>query len=118
VHKKYKTPFTNTWLTGFVAASIAGFVDLTTLAHLVNMGTLAAFTLVSIAIIVLRKKFPDIKASFRVPFVPVFPAISALLCLYLALSLPKITWISFVIWIAVGVVVYFTYGKKHSHLNK
>ena len=117
VHKKYKTPFKNTWLTGFVAAGIAGFVDLTTLAHLVNMGTLAAFTLVSIAIIVLRKKFPEIKASFRVPFVPVFPAISALFCLFLALSLPKITWISFFIWITIGVVVYFTYAKKHSHLN-
>lgn len=118
VHKKYKTPFSNTWLTGIIAASIAGFVDLTTLAHLVNMGTLAAFTLVSIAIIVLRKKFPEIKASFRVPFVPVFPLISASFCLYLALSLPKITWVSFVIWIALGVIVYFTYAKKHSHLNQ
>jgi APA family basic amino acid/polyamine antiporter len=63
-----------------VAAGIAGFVNLTTLAHLVNMGTLAAFTLISIAIIVLRKKFPELKASFRVPFVPVLPAISALFC--------------------------------------
>ncbi|PLS14752.1 amino acid permease [Bacillus sp. M6-12] len=117
VHKTFKTPFSNTWLTGFIAAGIAGFVDLTTLAHLVNMGTLAAFTLISIAIIVLRKKFPDLKASFRVPFVPVLPAISALFCLYLALSLPAITWISFVIWIGAGLVVYFGYSQKHSNLN-
>lgn len=117
VNSKFKTPFINTWITGFVAAGIAGFVDLTTLAHLVNMGTLAAFTLVSLAIIVLRKKHPDLKASFRVPFVPVLPAISALLCLYLALSLPLITWLSFVIWLMIGSIIYFSYSKKHSHLN-
>lgn len=117
VNLKFKTPFINTWITGFVAAGIAGFVDLTTLAHLVNMGTLAAFTLVSLAIIVLRKKHPDLKASFRVPFVPVLPAISALLCLYLALSLPLITWLSFVIWLMIGSIIYFSYSKKHSHLN-
>ncbi|OMP67332.1 amino acid permease [Domibacillus epiphyticus] len=118
VHPKFKTPFKNTWITGFIAAAIAGFVDLTTLAHLVNMGTLAAFTLISIAVIVLRKKQPDLKASFRVPFVPVLPAVSALLCIYLATSLPGITWISFVIWIVLGAIVYLSYSRKHSHLNK
>ncbi len=117
VHKKYKTPFSNTWLTGFVAAGIAGFVDLTTLAHLVNMGTLAAFTLISIAIIVLRKKHPEIIATFRVPFVPVLPAISALFCIYLSISLPAITWISFAIWLSVGTIVYFFYARKNSLLN-
>ncbi|MCY8507783.1 amino acid permease, partial [Bacillus atrophaeus] len=66
-------------------------------AHLVNMGTLAAFTVISIAVIVLRKKHPDVTASFRVPFVPVVPIISAGLCLYLASSLPGVTWLSFVI---------------------
>lgn len=118
VHKKYRTPYSNTWLTGFVAAGIAGFVDLTTLAHLVNMGTLAAFTLISIAIIILRKKHPELKSTFRVPFVPVLPAISALFCIYLSISLPAITWISFLIWLVIGTLVYFFYGRKHSHLNK
>jgi basic amino acid/polyamine antiporter, APA family len=118
VHKKYKTPFSNTWLTGFVAAGIAGFVDLSTLAHLVNMGTLAAFTLISIAIIVLRVKHPEIKATFRVPFVPFLPAISALFCIYLSISLPAITWISFGIWLSVGIIVYFVYARRHSHLNR
>lgn len=117
VHKKYKTPFFNTWLTGFVAAGIAGFVDLTTLAHLVNMGTLAAFTLISIAIIVLRKKHPEIQASFRVPFVPVLPAISALLCIYLSLSLPGMTWVAFAIWLTAGLIVYMVYSRKRSNLN-
>lgn len=118
VNEKTKTPFKNTWLTGILAACIAGFVDLTTLAHLVNMGTLAAFTLISIAIIVLRKKFPDLKGSFRVPFVPVLPIISALLCLGLAISLPSITWIAFVVWLGIGTIVYLVYSKKHSNLNK
>ncbi|KAB2491670.1 amino acid permease [Priestia endophytica] len=117
LNKKRQTPFLNTWITGFIGAGIAGFLDLTTLAHLVNMGTLAAFMLVSIAIIILRKKFPDVKSTFRVPFVPVVPLLSALLCIYLSLSLPGITWISFIIWIAVGAVVYFLYGKQHSNLN-
>lgn len=117
LNKKRQTPFLNTWITGFIGAGIAGFLDLTTLAHLVNMGTLAAFTLVSIAIIILRKKFPDVKSTFRVPFVPVVPLLSALFCIYLSLSLPGITWISFIIWIAAGAVVYFLYGKKHSNLN-
>ncbi|WP_406589765.1 amino acid permease [Bacillus atrophaeus] len=117
VHPTFKTPFQNTWLTGIVAAGIAGFINLGTLAHLVNMGTLAAFTVISIAVIVLRKKHPDVTASFRVPFVPVVPIISAGLCLYLASSLPGVTWLSFVIWIVVGAVVYFLYSKKHSQLN-
>ncbi|MGM0749898.1 MAG: amino acid permease [Bacillota bacterium] len=117
VHPTFKTPFQNTWLTGIVAAGIAGFINLGTLAHLVNMGTLAAFTVISIAVIVLRKKHPDVTASFRVPFVPVVPIISAGLCLYLASSLPGVTWLSFVIWIAVGAVVYILYSKKHSQLN-
>ncbi|MCY8486900.1 amino acid permease [Bacillus atrophaeus] len=117
IHPTFKTPFQNTWLTGIVAAGIAGFINLGTLAHLVNMGTLAAFTVISIAVIVLRKKHPDVTASFRVPFVPVVPIISAGLCLYLASSLPGVTWLSFVIWIAVGAVVYFLYSKKHSQLN-
>ncbi len=63
VHPKFKTPYLNTWITGFIAAALAGFIDLTTLAHLVNIGTLAAFTLVSIAVIVLKKNTPNVKAS-------------------------------------------------------
>ncbi|MCM3108504.1 amino acid permease [Bacillus velezensis] len=118
VHPRFKTPFQNTWVTGIVAAGIAGFIDLGTLAHLVNMGTLAAFTVIAIAVIVLRKKHPEIKSSFRVPFVPVVPIISACLCLYLASSLPGVTWLAFVIWIAAGIVVYMMYSRKHSLLNK
>ncbi|MFC3886207.1 amino acid permease [Bacillus songklensis] len=118
VHTKFQTPFKNTWLTGFIGAGIAGFVDLTTLAHLVNMGTLAAFTLISIAVIVMRKTHPNLERSFKVPFVPVLPAISALFCLYLMSSLPGITWIAFFIWIGIGLLVYFGYARKNSKLNE
>ncbi len=118
VHQKFQTPFKNTWVTGFIGAGIAGFVDLTTLAHLVNMGTLAAFTLISIAVIVMRKTHPNLERAFKVPFVPVLPAISALFCLYLMSSLPAITWISFFIWIGIGVLVYFGYARKNSKLNR
>jgi APA family basic amino acid/polyamine antiporter len=118
VHPTFKTPFQNTWMTGLIAALIAGFVDLTTLAHLVNMGTLAAFTLISIAVIVLRRTHPDIERAFKVPFVPFLPAISAILCIYLMTSLPAITWISFVIWICIGLIIYFVYARHHSKLGK
>jgi APA family basic amino acid/polyamine antiporter len=118
VHPTFKTPFQNTWITGFIAAMIAGFIDLTTLANLVNIGTLAAFTTVSIAIIVLRKSHPNLKRAFKVPFVPVLPVISALLCIYLMTSLPMTTWIAFVIWIGIGLIVYFAYARRHSKLGK
>jgi APA family basic amino acid/polyamine antiporter len=118
IHPTFKTPFQNTWMTGFIAAMIAGFIDLTTLANLVNIGTLAAFTAVSLAVIVLRKSHPHLKRAFKVPFVPILPAISALLCIYLMTSLPLITWIAFVFWIGIGLIVYFGYAKHHSNLGK
>ncbi|KKI93995.1 amino acid permease [Bacillus sp. SA1-12] len=118
IHPTFKTPFQNTWITGSIAAIISGFVDLTTLAHLVNMGTLAAFTLISIAVIILRKTHPELKRAFKVPFVPVLPAISALLCIYLMTSLPSITWVAFVIWICIGLIIYFAYARRNSKLNQ
>ncbi|SFE18795.1 amino acid/polyamine/organocation transporter, APC superfamily [Bacillus sp. OV194] len=117
VHPVFKTPFKNTWLTGFIAAGIAGFIDLTTLAHLVNMGTLSAFALIAVAVIVLRKTHPNLERAFKAPFVPVLPILTVLFCLYLMISLPSITWISFVIWISIGLIVYFFYARTRSKLN-
>ena len=118
VHPKSQTPVANTWLTGAVAACIVGFVNLSTLANLVSIGTLAAFTVISIAVIILRKKHPNLKAAFKVPFVPVLPIISAIICMTLASTLKWETWRAFLIWIAIGVVVYFTYARRKSHLNE
>ncbi|PEZ05955.1 amino acid permease [Bacillus sp. AFS018417] len=118
VHPKFKTPFLNTWITGIVAALISGLVDLSVLAHLVNIGTLSAFVLVAIAVIVMRKTHPDLPRAFKAPLVPFLPALAVIFCLYLMLQLPAITWECFGIWLAIGVIVYFVYSRKRSALNK
>jgi APA family basic amino acid/polyamine antiporter len=116
VHPKFQTPYGSTWFTGILASIIGGLVPLDVLADLVSIGTLAAFFLVSIGIIVLRKTRPDMPRAFRVPFVPVVPILSALSCLYLMVQLRAITWKAFLIWFAIGLVVYFSYGRTHSNL--
>ena len=98
-------------------AAIAGFVDLTTLANLVNIGTLFAFILVSIAVVVLRRTRPDLPRAFRTPAVLVVSTVSVLMCVYLMLNLTGETWERFLIWMAIGLVVYFAYGRRHSRLN-
>jgi basic amino acid/polyamine antiporter, APA family len=116
IHPKFQTPYGSTWLTGILASIIGGLVPLDVLADLVSIGTLAAFFLVSIGIIVLRKTRPDMPRAFRVPFVPVVPILSALSCLYLMIQLRAITWKAFLIWFAIGLVVYISYGRTHSNL--
>jgi APA family basic amino acid/polyamine antiporter len=116
VHPRWGTPYRITIATGIVVALLAGFLPISTLAELVNIGTLFAFVLVSIAVIILRRTRPDLPRSFRVPWVPVLPIVSALACLWLMLNLPTDTWIRFAVWMAIGLVVYFFYGHKHSRL--
>ena len=99
-------------------ALIAAFVPLAEIVKLVNIGTLFAFVLVNIGVIVLRRTRPDLKRGFRVPFVPVFPIIGAVLCCYLMLDLERDTWIRFVGWLALGLVIYFVYGRRHSRLRQ
>ncbi|GGJ05713.1 amino acid permease [Paenibacillus hunanensis] len=115
---KSQTPATGTWVASIVIAFFAGFIPLGSLAELTNIGTLFAFTVVSIGVIVLRRTQPDLKRGFRVPFVPVLPILSALGCVYLMLQLQALTWITFFIWLAIGLVVYFAYGRRHSLLNR
>jgi APA family basic amino acid/polyamine antiporter len=83
----------------------------------VNIGTLSAFVLVNIGVIILRRTRPDMERGFRVPFVPMFPIIGVLLCLYLMIKLPVDTWLRFVVWLAIGLVIYFAYGRHHSRLR-
>ncbi|MFP5069606.1 amino acid permease [Pseudonocardia nantongensis] len=116
VHSKFRTPYKLTIITGVVAAALSGFLELTELANLVNIGTLAAFVLVSIGVIVLRRTRPDLKRTFKVPFMPVLPIISAILCFAVALFLPAGTWIRFVLWMILGLVVYLAYGRRRSRL--
>ncbi|MED7922800.1 amino acid permease [Nonomuraea sp. LP-02] len=114
VHPRFGTPARLTLVIGVVTMALAGFVSFGELAELVNIGTLFAFVVVSIGVWVLRRTRPDLPRSFRVPLVPLLPILSVLACLYLMLNLPVETWLRFVIWMAVGVLVYFGYGYRHS----
>jgi basic amino acid/polyamine antiporter, APA family len=114
VHPRFGTPARLTLVIGVVTMALAGFVSFGELAELVNIGTLFAFVVVSIGVLVLRRTRPDLPRAFRAPFVPVLPIVSVLACLYLMLNLPMETWLRFVIWMVIGVVVYFAYGYRHS----
>ncbi|MTD14092.1 amino acid permease [Nakamurella sp. YIM 132087] len=103
---------------GVVVAIIAGVSDIGVLEEMVNVGTLFAFVLVSIGVIVLRRTRPDLPRSFKVPLMPVIPILAVIACLWLMINLTAITWIRFLIWMAIGVIVYFLYGRRHSRLGK
>jgi APA family basic amino acid/polyamine antiporter len=111
------TPVRTTLVTGAAVALLATLVPLSDLAALVNIGTLFAFVLVSIGVLVLRRTRPDLPRAFRVPGVPVVPVLAALASLWLMLNLPADTWVRFLIWMAAGFVVYFAYGARRSRLR-
>jgi APA family basic amino acid/polyamine antiporter len=117
VHPRWGTPYRITIGTTVVVAILAGVVPLATLAHLVSIGTLFAFVLVSAAVPVLRRTRPDMPRPFRTPFSPVVPALSVLACLYLMANLSIETWLRFLAWLALGMVVYLVYGRRHARLN-
>jgi APA family basic amino acid/polyamine antiporter len=110
------TPVRVTITTGVVVALIAAFVPLSELAELVNIGTLFAFILVAIGVLVLRRTRPDLPRSFRTPWVPVLPIVSVIASVYLMLNLPAATWIRFFVWLVIGLVVYLAYGVRNSRL--
>ena len=111
------TPLRITISLGLFIALVASLTPIGKLEEMVNIGTLAAFTLVSIAVIVLRRKRPDLERAFRVPFVPVLPIVAALICFYLMLNLSIETWLRFIVWMAIGFVLYFVYGYRNSRLH-
>ncbi|MGO3463322.1 MAG: APC family permease, partial [Lactiplantibacillus plantarum] len=100
-----------------IAAIMGGFIPLADLAELVNIGTLTAFTLVSFSILRLRKTQPDLRRPFKTPWVPFVPIMSIICCVFLLINLKPVTWIRFVVWLAIGMVVYFGYSVKHSQLK-
>ncbi|MFG3043938.1 amino acid permease [Streptomyces sp. NPDC048202] len=118
VHPRFRTPHRPTILLGVIIAIIAGFTSLSELAELVNIGTLFAFIVVAISVIILRKTRPDLPRAFRTPWVPVLPILSVAASLWLMLNLPAETWLRFAIWMAIGFVVYFLYGRTHSRLAR
>lgn len=117
IHPKFRTPWkTNLFFLVFVSL-FAGLVPVSDLGHMVSIGTLLAFVLVCIGVMVMRKKMPDAPRSFRTPLVPFVPVAGILICLALMYSLPNESWARLVIWMALGIIIYFVYGKKNSKLN-
>jgi basic amino acid/polyamine antiporter, APA family len=117
VHSKFSTPWkTNLFFMVFVSL-FAGFVPVSDLGHMVSIGTLLAFVLVCVGVLVMRKKMPDAPRSFKTPLVPFVPIAGVAVCGYLMYSLPGESWLRLVIWMALGVLIYFVYGKKNSKLN-
>jgi APA family basic amino acid/polyamine antiporter len=116
VHPRFATPVTTTWLVGIFFGLIGALVPLYVLSDLINIGTLAAFSMVSIAVLVLRRTHPHLPRSFRCPGVPVVPLLAVAACVFLMINLQLITWIAFLVWLAIGLAVYFGYSRKHSLL--
>src|SRR5207253_6442134 len=99
-------------------ALLAAFIPLSSLAELVNIGTLFAFLLVNIGVIILRRTSPDLERGFRTPLVPLFPLIGSALCIWLMTKLQAATWWRFGIWLAIGLVIYFAYSRRHSRVRR
>jgi APA family basic amino acid/polyamine antiporter len=118
VHQRYETPHWSTWIAGFAVGVPAGLVDIGDAADLSNIGTLFAFVLVSLSVIVLRSREPHRPRGFRVPFSPLFPLLSVILCTGLMTGLTVITWLRFVVWLVLGLIIYFFYGRTHSEFHQ
>jgi APA family basic amino acid/polyamine antiporter len=117
VHPRFRTPWKSSILTGVFVALLGGFLPLRILAELVNIGTLLAFVIVCAAVLILRRTHPQLERPFRCPLVPVVPILGILLCLLLMCSLPAENWWRLLIWLGVGLAIYFGYGRHHSVMH-
>ena len=118
VHPRFRTPYLSTIYVGLIVAVITGTFPIQILGELVNIGTLLAFVLVCAGVMILRKTRPDLERPFRTPLVPLVPILGMLACFGLMATLPADTWLRLFVWLLIGFVVYFSYGRKHSVLQK
>lgn len=117
VHPRFRTPYLSSLLVGLVVAAVAGLTPIDVVAELTNIGTLAAFVLISIAVLILRRTQPNLRRGFRVPLVPWIPILSMIGAVVLIVSLPLVTILRFIFWLVIGLVIYFLYSRRKSHLQ-
>ena len=117
IHPRWRTPWKNTILVGLLAAVVGSLVPIDDIGKMVNIGTLLAFVIVCIAVVMLRRTDPDQARPFRTPWVPLVPILGVLFNGYMMYRLGWINWARLIIWLAIGLVVYFTYGQKHSKVQ-
>ena len=118
VHPRFRTPWKSTILTGCFVALLAAFLPLRVLAELTNIGTLFAFIMVCAAVLVVRRTNPEFDRPFRAPFVPLTPILGIAFCLMLMFSLPAENWLRLLVWLVIGMVIYFAYGRHNSVMAK
>jgi APA family basic amino acid/polyamine antiporter len=118
IHPHFRTPHLGTLVIGLCSGLVAAALPIGVIGHLVSLGTLSAFVMVCAGIWVLRRLHPELARPFRAPWVPVIPIFGMLSCGYMMVSLPRETWELFIGWMAIGVVIYFLYGRRHSRISQ
>jgi APA family basic amino acid/polyamine antiporter len=117
VHPRFRTPWKATILTGVCVAAMGAFLPLRILAELVNIGTLLAFVIVCAAVLIMRRTHPEVRRPFRAPLGSIVPILGILSCLLLMFSLPVANWLRLAVWLVIGLIIYFSYGIRHSHIT-